>query len=87
MSGYRVDPDAVTALAGRLAESAEELGGVAAGLAAPPGALGPPPVADAVTALLAEWRARLPTRELADLAESLRSVAETYREADRLDHD
>ncbi|PRY44553.1 hypothetical protein [Umezawaea tangerina] len=82
--GYRVDPDELTAFAGRLDESAEEVRAAAAALEEPLGDLGPEGVTRAVELLVAEWAAVLRDVGLDAVADGLRAVGETYRRADEL---
>jgi hypothetical protein len=80
--GYRVYPDELTAFAGRLDESAEEVRVVAASVREPLGDLGPEGVTRATELLMAEWARALLGVELDAVADGLRAVAETYRRAD-----
>ncbi|MFD0200981.1 MULTISPECIES: WXG100 family type VII secretion target [Saccharothrix] len=85
--GYQVDPEALTAFAGRLDEAADEVRAAASTLAEPPGDLGPEGVTEAVEQLAAEWAGVLRGVELAAMADSVRTAGETYRQADELRHD
>ncbi|MFI9010613.1 hypothetical protein ACIGNX_25590 [Actinosynnema sp. NPDC053489] len=85
--GYLVDPDELTAFAGRLEEAADEVRAAAAAVGEPPGDLGPEGVAEAVARLVAEWAEVLRGVELDAMADALRAAGETYRQADELRHD
>ncbi|ONI90185.1 hypothetical protein ALI22I_12715 [Saccharothrix sp. ALI-22-I] len=85
--GYRVDPDALTAFAGRLDEAADEARAAASTLEEPVGDLGPEGVTEAVEQLVAGWARTLRGVELDAVADELRSAGDTYRQADELRHD
>lgn len=85
--GYRVEPDALTAFAGRLDEAADELGAAASTVEGPLGDLGPEGVTEAVEQLAAEWARTLRGAALDASADGVRAAAETYRQADELRHD
>lgn len=80
--GYEVDPDELTAFAGRLDESADEVRAAAASVREPVGDLGPEGVTRAVELLMAEWARILRGVELEAVADGLRAVGETYRRVD-----
>ncbi len=82
--GYQVDPDELTAFAGRLDESAEEVRAAADSVREPLGDLGPEGVTRAAELLMAEWARVLRDVELDAVADGLRAVGETYRRADEL---
>lgn len=84
--GYRVDPDALTAFAARLDETADEVRAVAAALEEPVGDLGPEGITEAVDHLLGEWARALRAVEPGVLADGLRAAAEEYRDADEWRH-
>ncbi|MFD1152760.1 hypothetical protein [Saccharothrix hoggarensis] len=85
--GYRVDPDELTAFAGRAAEAADEARAAASTVDVPVGDLGPEGVTEAVELLVAEWARALRGVELDAVADELRALAETPRRADELRHD
>ncbi|WP_367137643.1 WXG100 family type VII secretion target [Saccharothrix sp. HUAS TT1] len=85
--GYRVDPDVLTAFAGRLDEVADEARAAASTVAEPPGDLGPEGVTEAVEHLVAEWARALRGVGLDAVADEVRAAGETYRRADELRHD
>ncbi|GAB3009580.1 WXG100 family type VII secretion target [Saccharothrix stipae] len=85
--GYLVDPDALTAFAGRLDEAADEVRAAGSTVAQPPGDLGPEGVTEAVEQLVVEWARVLRGVELDAVANALRAAGETYRQADELRHD
>lgn len=86
-AGYRVDPDALTAFAGRLDETADEARTAASVVEQPVGDLGPEGVTEAVGRLVAEWARTLRGVELDAVADAVRAAGETYRQADELRHD
>jgi uncharacterized protein YukE len=85
--GYRVDPDALTAFAGRLEETADEVRAAASTVAQPVGDLGPEGVTEAVERLVAEWARTLRGVELDAVADAVRAAGETYRQADEFRHE
>ncbi|WP_447003207.1 type VII secretion target [Saccharothrix isguenensis] len=85
--GFRVDPDALTAFAGRLDEAADEVGAAASTVEGPLGDLGPEGVTEAVGQLVAEWARTLRGVRLDVVADEVRAAAETYHQADELRHD
>jgi uncharacterized protein YukE len=84
--GYGVDPDALTAFASRLDETADEVRAVVAALGEPVGDLGPEGITEAVDRLVAEWARALRGVGLDVVADGLRAAGESYREADRWSH-
>jgi uncharacterized protein YukE len=85
--GYRVEPDALTAFAGRLDEVADEVRAAASTVDGPVGDLGPEGVTEAVEQLVAEWARTFRGLRLDAEADGVRAAAETYRQADELRHD
>ncbi|MFJ7214829.1 hypothetical protein [Amycolatopsis sp. NPDC098790] len=84
MSGFHADPQALDALALRLADTAEEYGAAAVALEAPAGECGPGPVAAALTALTGKWSGRIRAVEsdFAAAATDVRTAAKAYRATD-----